>query len=150
MARNAETGVSRSALTDLATGISVAPTRAKRENSWKSGRSRINDFCISKSLIIERGAQEHALPDSADDGAFGRAGAVEIAVAAELSWRILAQLSRTSPRFTGPAVRSGRTYWLRRANQSRQACSRTYWLAQDVRNANQVLGSTGIYSHTSA
>jgi hypothetical protein len=46
MARNADTGVSRSAEIDLATGTSVA-SRANRENSLKSGR-----IMIPRSSII--------------------------------------------------------------------------------------------------
>jgi hypothetical protein len=42
MARNAETGVSKSALTDFTTGTSVA-SRASRENCLKSGCSIVCD-----------------------------------------------------------------------------------------------------------
>src|SRR5271169_3500909 len=42
MARKAETGVSRSALTDFTTGTSVA-SRARRENCLKSGCSIVGD-----------------------------------------------------------------------------------------------------------
>src|ERR1700723_1623847 len=66
MARNAETGVSRSALTDFTTGTSVAE-RASRENSLKLGLTmrkmrptcyRASRFIIGETPIKTRNSRE--------------------------------------------------------------------------------------------
>src|SRR5215467_10232713 len=53
MARNADTGVSRSAVTDLTTGMSVC-SRARYENSLKPGRT-MQIWKLNQSWIIWNG-----------------------------------------------------------------------------------------------
>src|SRR5690242_9036374 len=53
MARKAETGVSKSALTDFTTGTSV-DSRARRENCLKSGCSMILDPARGLSEVSQR------------------------------------------------------------------------------------------------
>src|SRR5690242_6669925 len=59
MARKAETGVSKSALTDLTTGTSV-DSRARRENCLKSGCSMILDPARGLSEVSQRASAHRA------------------------------------------------------------------------------------------